>query len=206
MTLPLCGGAPRNRIRAMEWRAPQDPTLPGATEPTIAPASRPCLGDAPTPGTLALAYLLCAPCDRVFPSGGHDLAGAVPCPLCGRPLRPVAAGPPLEEPKAPARSAEGAPFGRYLLRRELGRGGMGVVHEAWDTQLGRTVALKMLSVRAGFLDDKASARLLREARSAARLHHPGIVAIHDVGENEGRPYSTMDLVEGRPLEDLLRPA
>ncbi len=81
---------------------------------------------------------------------------------------------------------------------------MGVVHEAWDTQLNRVVALKMLTARGGMVDEKASVRLLREARSAARLHHPGIVAIHDVGESEGRPYFTMDLVDGRPLEECLR--
>src|SRR6266568_3189363 len=95
----------------------------------------------------------------------------------------------------------------YVLGRELGRGGMGTVYEARDTRLERTVALKALSP----LDDSAGAvdRLWREARILARLEHPGIVPIHDVGVlPDGRPYYTMKLVEGRRLDEYLhgRPA
>ncbi len=181
----------------MEWAGAQDPTIPAPAE-----ATRPA--EAPTPGTFAPSFLLCPHCDRVYPGAGRDPTQPAPCPICGGALRPVQAGPPIDPPAARPHPADGVPFGRYLLRRELGRGGMGVVHEAWDTQLNRAVALKMLTARGGLLDDKAAVRLLREARSAARLHHPGIVAIHDVGESEGRPYFTMDLVEGRPLEECLR--
>jgi len=87
-----------------------------------------------------------------------------------------------------------------MLVRELGRGGMGTVYEARDTRLERTVALKALSP----LDDNADAveRLWREARILARLEHPGIVPIHDVGMlPDGRPYYTMKLVEGRRLDE-----
>src|SRR5882757_9994741 len=95
----------------------------------------------------------------------------------------------------------------YMLVRELGRGGMGTVYEARDTRLERTVALKALSP----LDDNADAveRLWCEARILARLEHPGIVPIHDVGMlPDGRPYYTMKLVEGRRLDEYLhgRPA
>ena len=106
---------------------------------------------------------------------------------------PRAPGPPLPE----------RPFGRYVLRRELGRGGFGVVHEAWDTQLGRSVALKMLLARDD-PEDRAAERHLREARSIARLKHPSIVTIHDVGEIDGQPYFTMELLAGRSLEECLR--
>src|SRR5437899_3887097 len=91
----------------------------------------------------------------------------------------------------------------YVLGRELGRGGMGTVYEAQDTRLGRTVALKALSP----LDTGGDAveRLWREARILARLEHPGIVPIHDVGMlPDGRPYYVMKLVHGRRLDAYLR--
>src|SRR5262245_46243239 len=94
----------------------------------------------------------------------------------------------------------GAP---YALGRELGRGGMGTVYEAHDHRLGRIVALKALSS----LDtgDDAVERLWREARILARLEHPGIVPIHDVGTlPDGRPYYVMKLVQGRRLDEYLR--
>jgi serine/threonine protein kinase len=90
----------------------------------------------------------------------------------------------------------------YVLGKELGRGGMGTVYEAQDTRLGRTVALKALSP----VDTAAEAveRLWREARVLARLEHPGIVPIHDVGTlPDGRPYYVMKLVEGRRLDEYL---
>jgi len=91
----------------------------------------------------------------------------------------------------------------YVLGRELGRGGMGTVYEAMDTRLGRTVALKALSP----LDGGAEAveRLWREARVLARLEHPGIVPIHDVGTlPDGRPYYVMKRVEGSRLDEYLK--
>lgn len=80
---------------------------------------------------------------------------------------------------------------------------MGVVWRAWDPELGRHVALKQIRGQdAG--DADARARFLREARVSARLRHPGIVALCDVGEIAGRPYLTMDLVEGGDLADGIR--
>ena len=90
----------------------------------------------------------------------------------------------------------------YALGRELGRGGMGTVYEAYDPRLERAVALKVLSP----LDDGAEAveRLWREARVLARLEHPGIVPVHDVGMlPDGRPYYAMKRVEGRRLDEYL---
>ncbi|MBI4612759.1 MAG: serine/threonine protein kinase [Planctomycetes bacterium] len=91
-------------------------------------------------------------------------------------------------------------FGRYRILGELGAGGMGKVYLALDPTLGRRVALKVML---GALDDpRTKERFLREARAIARLQHPGIVAIHDVGEEDGEPYFTMDYVEGRDLAQL----
>ncbi len=98
--------------------------------------------------------------------------------------------------------AGGLRFGRYDLRGELGSGGMGVVYRAWDPSLSREVALKVL--RGGQMaSEEAILRFGREARSAARLRHPNIVAVHEVGIEEGRHFFTMDLVEGRSLKDVL---
>ena len=103
------------------------------------------------------------------------------------------------------RDFKGVPFGRYRLLVELGRGGMGVVHRAFDTQLRRIVALKQILGEGGITRAQID-RFLREARLAARLRHPHIVGVLDVGEFEGRPYLTTEYVEGRSLEVLLRAA
>ncbi len=86
---------------------------------------------------------------------------------------------------------------RYRLDAELGRGGMGVVYRAHDTLLDRAVAVKVLSESR--LGTEGRARLLREARAAAQLNHPNIVAIHDAGEVDGTPFIVMELAEGETL-------
>lgn len=88
--------------------------------------------------------------------------------------------------------------GGYLLRRELGRGGMAVVYEAWDPRHARQVALKVL--QPGLLGNpRAIARFEREARALSKLAHPGICAVYDAGvEGEGA-YIAMEFVEGEPL-------
>ncbi|MFF1476937.1 serine/threonine-protein kinase [Streptomyces sp. NPDC058301] len=96
--------------------------------------------------------------------------------------------------------------GRYLLVEQLGRGGMGVVWRAVDEVLGREVAVKELRT---YTDASAPElgdlrlRMQREARAAARVRHPGVVAVHDVTEHEGRPVIVMELVEGPSLDGVL---
>src|SRR5262245_52730879 len=91
--------------------------------------------------------------------------------------------------------------GRYRIEALLGQGGMGEVYWAHDETLERRVALKI--VRAGKGEDtggsQAAARLLREARAAAALEHPNVVAIHDVGEHDGAPFIAMEFIEGKTL-------
>jgi predicted Ser/Thr protein kinase len=91
----------------------------------------------------------------------------------------------------------GRRIGRYALLQELGRGGMGVVYKARDEQLDRVVALKL--VRGGGLGREDVERFYREAKAAAKLEHPNIVQIHDVGESEGDPFYTMTYVAGSNL-------
>jgi eukaryotic-like serine/threonine-protein kinase len=91
----------------------------------------------------------------------------------------------------------GETFERYVIEAPLGQGGMGCVYRAHDARLGRRVALKVLSE--GASSAEANERLLREARSAAALDHPNVVAIFDVGERGGEPYIVMELVSGHTL-------
>ncbi len=87
---------------------------------------------------------------------------------------------------------------RYRLDRELGRGGMGTVYLAHDTQLDRPVALKFLG---SLIDDSEEfrQRFVREAKAAARVSHPNIVSIYDIGTQEGAAYIAMEYVEGQNL-------
>src|SRR6266404_2949424 len=90
----------------------------------------------------------------------------------------------------------------YEMRGELGRGGMGVVYNAWHLHLQRTVALKMLLVGA-YARPQELERFLREAEAVAGLHHANIVQVYDVGDVDDRPYFTMEFVEGGSLAQKL---
>jgi len=94
-------------------------------------------------------------------------------------------------------------FGRYELQEELGRGGMGVVYRARQTDLNRTVAVKMiLSSRLASADDIR--RFYQEAQAAGRLSHPHIVGIHEVGSVHGQHFFSMDCIDGISLASRLR--
>ncbi len=90
----------------------------------------------------------------------------------------------------------GARIGRYALEARIGRGGMGAVWRAYDAELSRAVALKRVHAGAG---DDERARLVREARVAAQLQHPNVVAVYEVGEERGEPFLAMELVDGETL-------
>ena len=90
----------------------------------------------------------------------------------------------------------------YDVQDELGRGGMGIVYRVWDRRLHRPVALKMLLAGA-FARPEERERFRREAEAAAGLRHAHIVQVHDVGELDGRPYFTMEFVEGGSLAEKL---
>ena len=101
-----------------------------------------------------------------------------------------------------AGSAIGTSIGEYELRAELGRGGMGVVYRAFQASLQRTVALKMIP-NAAFAASQDLARLRAEALAAARLSHPNIVPVYEVGEHNGQPWFSMQFIQGTTLSQRL---
>ena len=109
---------------------------------------------------------------------------------------------------AAQRPAERTPqfYGRYELLSELGRGTSGVVYKAHDPKLDRLVAMKILRPELVSLEESGISlkqRFHQEAVAAGRLTHPAIVAVHDVGEADGRPFMVMEYIEGGTLADLL---
>ena len=94
-------------------------------------------------------------------------------------------------------------IGRFTVLRKLGEGGMGVVYAAHDQELDRHVAIKLLRTDASDVGP-ARARLLREARAMAKLSHPNVITVHDVGTWESQVFVAMEHVEGDTLKQWLR--
>jgi len=94
------------------------------------------------------------------------------------------------------------PFGKYELRAEVGRGGMGVVYRAWQSDLKRTVAVKMI-LSSHLASHEDIHRFYDEAQAAGRLRHANIVGVHEVGQVNGQHYFAMDFVEGTSLAGQL---
>jgi serine/threonine-protein kinase len=96
-------------------------------------------------------------------------------------------------------------FGRYRVLKELGRGAMGIVYLAEDTELSRRVAIKTIALTGDDPDrDRHEARFRQEARAAGGVSHPAIVTIYDVGREGDTAFIAMEVVEGRELRDLIR--
>jgi tetratricopeptide (TPR) repeat protein len=91
----------------------------------------------------------------------------------------------------------------FVIERELGRGGMGVVYQAWQVQLARRVAIKVVRAQAGF-DAEDRRRWLREARAIGRVRHGNVVPLHEAGEQNGCFYLVFDLIPGGSLADRAR--
>jgi len=96
----------------------------------------------------------------------------------------------------------GTMVGHYEILEQLGEGGMGVVYKARDVLLNRTAALKFLPADGAEADDKRR-RFVQEAQAASALNHPNIVTIYEVGQANGRDFIAMELVQGRPLDEVI---
>src|SRR5271155_497469 len=97
-------------------------------------------------------------------------------------------------------------FGPYEIVEQIGHGGMGLVYRAHDLRLNRDVALKVIAdayLAAGPLIADSRERFFREARAASALNHPNICTIYDIGEQDGRPYLVMELLQGQTLKQYL---
>ncbi|MCC6418075.1 MAG: protein kinase [Gemmataceae bacterium] len=104
-------------------------------------------------------------------------------------------------PRRPA--GEGVQVPGYEILKELGRGGMGVVYKARQVALNRIVALKMI-LSGAHADAAEKERFRAEAKAAARVQHPNLVQIYDVGEHDGRPFFSLEFVDGRSLAEEIR--
>jgi eukaryotic-like serine/threonine-protein kinase len=163
-------------------------------------------------------HVVCANCSAsVDVSDGGDGPNSVYCPTCFCPIEngqprgdltaEVSSSPePWGDPDAPT-PWDGAiakpsisQIGRFKLGDWIGGGGYGDVYQAHDPRLDRDVAMKIL--KPAKLDAKATARFLREAQAAAKLHHPNIVALYEAGQDKGRLWIAYQLVEGRTLSQL----
>ncbi len=153
--------------------------------------------------------LACRTCGAAYEASGAEPGREFRCRLCGRVFTPPAAlfaRPSLRVAAASGTGgsgAEGRRIGPYRVLAEIARGGMGIVYRAVHEGLGRQVALKVLQPAPGMGAD-AVRRFEREARSVARLRHPAIVPLHDVGRDGEVHYLAMEYVEGETLDRWIR--
>ncbi len=103
----------------------------------------------------------------------------------------------------PADPRIGKQFGKYLIRNRVAEGGMGIVYQALDTQLGREVALKVLPEYFS-MDSERLVRFQREARATSLLNHPNIVTVFEIGQIDGCEFIVTEFVEGRTLREIMR--
>ncbi|MHC5079914.1 MAG: serine/threonine-protein kinase [Planctomycetota bacterium] len=161
-------------------------------------------GPSEPPGEKAAARI---PADGVATMPGTPATAseqdAVPTIVSNGPLVP---SPAVSKPSSPGkirRKEEDRRLGKYRVLEEIGRGGMGIVYKAFDPDLKRTVALKVI-ISGEDASKEAIERFRREAEAVAKLgHHPNIVPVHEVGAEKNRHFIAMHFVEGKSLDDMI---
>ena len=171
--------------------------------------------------------LACARCNTRYNVANYQEGKEYRCKRCNGPIAPpktldsvhvdesVHDAPPVLGEDVPAEVVAAARnpssrFGKYIIIKELGRGGMGVVYKAWQPDLCRTVALKMLSSRGSATGSQPAVteeevqRFYREAQTAARLRHVNIVSIFEVGQHQGQYYLALEFVDGMTLDRWIK--
>ncbi len=146
--------------------------------------------------------------DRICSECGATISEASAdgfCPQCLLDLALQAKGETVVEtlPENSCTTHTGRVFGNYDVLEQIGQGGMGVVYRARQRGLGRVVALKLMLAGSRATEAEIK-RFHTEAKAAATLKHPHVVAIHEVGEHEGQHYFSMDYIEGRSLAEVVR--
>ena len=153
----------------------------------------------------------CPGCDTFYDARDHAEGAKFACSRCGTvvqiPSFRTEARPPTQDTRVgllrqAKEDIKGESVGRYLIVEQIGQGGMGVVYKALHRDLNRVFALKVLKT-GDFTTIEAVRRFQREARLAARLKHPHIVAVHDAGEENGVHYIAMEYIDGEPLSARL---
>ncbi|MGH8443351.1 MAG: serine/threonine-protein kinase [Nevskiaceae bacterium] len=211
--LPALQAAPLFRAMVRSW----DPMLSDIVEGvglTWSREVRALLLPGVAVGLILLRLLVEDVLDRMFAppkraptglTGAHNVTatvikGAGPLPAGGTAFRPQGAASATGEPQVMATR-----ISRYEILEELGHGAMGIVYKAQDPKIGRIVAIKTLSAAGqGTELEQYRARFLVEAKSAGRLNHPNIVAVHDVTDDEaGRPCLVLEFVEGTTLDRMV---
>jgi tetratricopeptide (TPR) repeat protein len=179
--------------------APADTHAPGFGD-TLLPASGAALGETVLPAKKGAALG-----DTLLPAEANALGETLTSSSAALDAtRPSGAKPVVEHDLA---LEVGSTVGRYVVLSRLGAGGMGVVLAAYDPELDRKVALKLVRPSYAGTDVTASrARMLREAQAMARLAHPNVIGVHDVGTYDGDIFVAMELVEGTTLAGWLKDA
>jgi hypothetical protein len=142
-------------------------------------------------------HLVCPHCQSPVDVADENMSDVVLCASCGTSF---GIGNGIQSTIAAPQGA--GSLGKFDLLAGVGSGAFGTVYKARDRELDRTVAIKV--PRTGsFSNQDEQERFLREARSVARLRHPSIVSVDDVGQSDGTPYLVSELVEGMTLADYL---
>src|SRR5579871_1718154 len=149
----------------------------------------------------AVGYLAAAAREPIAGGGGPHTEEAPAAPAAPRPPAEAGSGPRPDAPPQPTSFAEG----RYEVKRFLGEGGKKRVYLAHDTKLDRDVAFALIKTEG--LDDEGLLRIKREAQAMGRLgDHPHIVAVYDIGDEQGQPYLVAQLMGGGDVEGLIEQA